>query len=86
MGSLMKNEQFKKQGKFVSQTVSKVMKNLGKYSISPLTNIEEFKFFEDLKEIFEKKYKCEINIIQEEKSKEQKAIQSLPGRPAIIII
>jgi leucyl-tRNA synthetase len=85
MATLMKNEQFKKHGNFVSQTVGKVMKNLGKYSISPLTNLEEFKFFKELEEIFEKKYKCEINIIKEEKSKEKKAFQSLPGRPAIII-
>ncbi|MBY9014104.1 MAG: leucine--tRNA ligase [Candidatus Lokiarchaeota archaeon] len=85
IGKLMENKEFKTKGKFVSQTVNKVLKNLGKYVKSPINAIDEFNFFFEIKKIYEKKYKCSVSIIPENESQENKAAQGLPGKPAIII-
>jgi len=45
----------------------------------------EFNFFFEIKNIYEKKYKCKVTIIPENESQEKKAAQGLPGKPAIII-
>ncbi|MCJ7647674.1 MAG: hypothetical protein MUP85_03580, partial [Candidatus Lokiarchaeota archaeon] len=82
---LMTNDEFKPQGKFIIQTVNNIMKNLGKFINAPINANEELDFFREVSPILEKKYNCLIKIINEEKSKEQKAKQALPGRPAIII-
>lgn len=83
---LMKIDDNKSHGKFVTQTVIKVLKNLGKYSIPPINAEQEFYFFKEIQSILETKYQCKINIINEDKAKDKKAFQALPGRPAIIII
>jgi len=85
IGNLMKNQVFKTKGKFISQTVIKVLKNLGKFVKSPINAINEFDFFFEIKNIYEKKYKCKVTIIPENESQEKKAAQGLPGKPAIII-
>jgi len=76
---------FKPHSKFISQTVGNVLKNLGKYVKSPLKAAEEHEFFENVKKTFEKKYDCRINVLNEKDSKDPKAGQALPSRPAIII-
>ena len=85
MKILMKKDHIKKHGKFVSQIVSSVFKNLGKYQKPPINSSEELLFFNEISSFFEKKYKCNVIIQEEAKSKDPKANQSLPGRPAIII-
>jgi hypothetical protein len=82
---LMKNNEFKSQGKFIVKTVDNLMKNLGKVIKTPINANEELDFFIEISPILEKKYKCSVKIINEEKSMDQKAKQSLPGRPAILI-
>lgn len=82
---LMFKEENREKGKFISQTVIKVLKNLGKYSIPPINMQEEYSFFTKIQSILENKYQCDINIIKEDQSTNKKALQALPGRPAIII-
>jgi leucyl-tRNA synthetase len=82
---LMAKEENRTHGKFISQTVVKVLKNLGKYIIPPINSQEEYAFFTEIHSILENKYKCDINIIKEDQAKDKKALQALPGRPAIII-
>ena len=45
----------------------------------------EFNFFFEIKNNYEKKYKCKVTVIPENESQEKKAVQGLPGKPAIII-
>jgi len=85
MKELMKDKELKPYGKFISQTVTKILKNVGKYSKISLTQTEELQFFTDIKPIIEKKFECPVEILREEDSKESKSSQALPGRPAIII-
>ncbi len=82
---LMFKEENREKGKFISQTVIKVLKNLGKYSVPPINMQEEYSFFTKIQSILKNKYQCDINIIKEDQSKNKKALQALPGRPAIII-
>ncbi len=85
MKEIMKDNDFKPHGKFIGQTVAKVLNNVGKYSKISLTQDEEIQFFIDIKPIIAKKFESSVDITAEESSKEQKASQALPGRPAIII-
>lgn len=85
MKELMKNAQFKPYGKFVSQIVNKVLKNVGKFSRLVLSAQEESDFFEEISPILRNKYDCNISILNEKDSKDKKASQALPGRPALII-
>ncbi|MHA1468128.1 MAG: hypothetical protein ACTSP6_08635 [Promethearchaeota archaeon] len=85
MKKIMQEKQFKPHGKIIGQTVAKILKNVGKFSKSILSPKDEFDFFNEIKFIIEKKYNCTSEIIIEKDSKESKAIQALPGRPALII-
>jgi len=85
MKIIMKEEELKKHSKYIGQTVGKILKNIGKYTKFTITPNEEYQFFSDIKPIIEKKYGCTVNIYFERDSKEGKAIQALPGRPALII-
>ncbi len=85
MNVIMEDKSFKSQGKFISQTIGRVLKNLGKYAKSPLSALGEYDFFTQIKPIFEKKYNCKVSINSENDSQEKKAAQALPGKPAIVI-
>ena len=82
---LMKHEEYKIHSKFVVQTIKKVLNNIGKYSKVSLSSSEEFQFFEDITSIVEKRYDCKVTVLSEKNSNEKKAIQALPGKPALII-
>ncbi|MEJ2278562.1 MAG: leucine--tRNA ligase [Candidatus Lokiarchaeota archaeon] len=89
-GEIMKllmnnNKEFKKHGKFINQSLGKILKNIGKYSKFSLEPKEELDFFNQIKPIIENKYNCKVIVKKEENSKDKKAINSLPGRPTIIL-
>jgi len=85
MKNIMQEKQFAPHGKIISQIVAKILKNVGKFPKSILMPKEEFDFFNEIKFIIEKKYNCTVEIIIEKDSKEKKAVQALPARPALII-
>ena len=85
MRKLLKEDFLKKKGKFISQVVNKVLKNIGKFSNFVLTSKEEYRFFCEIKPVITKKFKCRVEIVFEVESKDQKAIQALPGKPALLI-
>ncbi len=86
MKELMKNEYLKVHSKFISQTITKILKNIGKYSKQSIDATEEFQFFNEVKPIIEKKFNCEVDVVVEKDSNKRKSSQALPGRPAIVII
>ncbi|MFX1340516.1 MAG: leucine--tRNA ligase [Promethearchaeota archaeon] len=85
MKKMMKESDLKPYSKSISQITAKILKNVGKYSKISLSSEEEFQFFQEIKPILNKKYQCDIEVLNEKDSKEKKASQALPGRPAIII-
>ncbi len=84
MKELMQNDLLKIHNKFITQTTAKILKNVGKYSKHIIDTVEEFKFFDEIKRIIKKRFRCEVKILLEKDSKIKKASQSLPGRPAIV--
>jgi leucyl-tRNA synthetase len=86
MKEIMQDSTLKPHGKYISQTVSKILKNVRKLSKFSLSPTEELSFFNDIKSIIERKYNCAVEIIVEKESEEKKAAQALPGKPAIIIL
>ena len=85
MKKIMKESDLKPHSKSISQITAKILKNVGKYSKISLQSKEEYQFFQEIKPILNKKYQCDIDVVYEGHSKEKKATQALPGRPAIII-
>jgi leucyl-tRNA synthetase len=85
MKKIIKESDLKSHGKRISKITAKILKNVGKYSKISLSPADEFQFFQDIKPILKNKYQCNIEIMKENNSKEEKASQALPGRPAIII-
>ncbi len=59
---------------------------MGKYSKISLSSKEESQFFQEIKPILEKKYQCDIEVMDKKDSKEKKAIHALSRRPAVITI
>ncbi len=85
MKELMKKENLKVNSKFISQITSKILKNIGKFPRHNLSQSDELQFFKQIELIIQKKYNCEVKILVEHQSESKKAIQALPGRPAIVI-
>lgn len=85
MKDLMKNENLKVHSKTINQLTSKILKNIGKFPRHNLSQLEELQFFRQVMLIIKKKFSCEVKVLVEKESDSKKAIQSLPGRPAIIL-
>ena len=81
----MNHEEYKNHSKFVVQTIKKVLKNIGKYSKVSLSAMEELQFFQDITSIVEKRYDCKVKVLFEKNSNENKALQALPGKPALVL-
>jgi leucyl-tRNA synthetase len=85
MKKLMEDNENKKHSKQISKIVGRIIKNVGKYPKYTISSKDEYQFFDDIKPLIEKKYQCTVSILFEKDSEEQKAAQSLPGKPAIVI-
>ncbi len=70
MKQIMQDNDLKPHGKFIGQTLSKILKNVGKFSKTILSSKEEYQIFLDLKPIFEQKYESSVEILHEKESKE----------------
>jgi len=86
MKKIMQTSDLKPYSKLISQIVAKVLKNVGKFPRLILSTKEEYQFFQDIKSMIMKKCNCRVEILIEKESNEQKATQSLPGKPAIMVV
>ncbi|MFX0010447.1 MAG: hypothetical protein ACFE9R_09045, partial [Candidatus Hermodarchaeota archaeon] len=85
MKVLLKNENFKSHSKLIGQLVTKILKNIGKFTNFNLSKQKEHQFFTDIKPIIQRKFNCDVEVILEQNSKSEKKSQALPGKPAIVI-
>ncbi|NHJ23573.1 MAG: leucine--tRNA ligase [Candidatus Lokiarchaeota archaeon] len=85
MKNLMKDQNLKPYSKSISQIITKILKNIGKFSSYNLTKQKELEFFNELIPIVQKKYNCEVSVLLEKDSKSEKKYHALPGKPAIVI-
>ncbi|MEM4397870.1 MAG: leucine--tRNA ligase, partial [Candidatus Woesearchaeota archaeon] len=82
MQSIMKNDNLKKHSSEITKIIQKVLKNgfdlyLGKES--------EYSILSESKDFLEKEFNCKFDIIESEKTNIEKAKNSLPGKPAILV-
>ena len=85
MKEMMKDELLRDHSKFINQTTSKILKNIGKYSKHYIDILEENKIFNEISPLIKKRFNCDVEVIIEIKSEHKKASQALPGRPAIVM-
>jgi len=82
MGKMMKEDKFKKHSKEASKLIRKALKNgIDNY----LDRKEEFIALDQSSGFLEKEFSTKIHVIEAEKTKEMKAKQGLPGKPAILV-
>ena len=80
---VMSDSKFKDYGKEVMKIVSKVVKNR---SLSKFVDKEsEFNVLEEARDFLEDEFSVDFEVVKGEDSKELKAKQSLPGKPAILV-
>lgn len=81
---LMQTE-LRKHGELISKLIPKLISNPSEVPQFVIGQKKEFFILEAEKTSIAKKYNCAVEIIEEQDSKEQKAKQAMPGKPAIII-
>lgn len=75
----------KKHGEKIMAIVQRILKDPAKMPNNITHQEAETQFLIDSKEFFEKELACEVKIVREQDSKEQKAAQAMPGKPAIVV-
>ncbi|MDP2749647.1 MAG: leucine--tRNA ligase [Nanoarchaeota archaeon] len=84
ISEFMKSD-MKKYGTEISKSIPQFIKNPAKLPAIVLSEKIEFEALTDNKENLEKLFGCKIEIIKASQSKEAKAKQATPGKPAILI-
>ena len=84
MKKIMTKNEFKKYGKDISTLVPKLVKDISKIPDIVLEQKTEFDALNDSK-ILKEEFKAEIVVEKAEDSKEAKARQAMPSKPAILI-
>ncbi len=74
-----------KYSKEIYSLIPKLVKNPGKIPAVVTHEEAELKFLEDSKNFFEKEFNCRALILRAKNSKEEKARQAMPGKPAILV-
>ena len=85
VGEIIKAVMDKEHGKEISELVPKIVKNPGMLPLEVLDQITELKTLKEGKNEIAKFFNCEFEVIKAEDSKESKAKNAIPGKPAIIV-
>lgn len=85
IGLLLKKVMNKDHAKEITALVPSLVKNTSKIPLVILTQKEEEAVFKEYKTQLEKSLSCTVEIVCAEKSKEQKAANALPSKPAVIV-
>lgn len=83
--SLMKSPEMAERGKDASNMALSVMKDPSKLPLILIGKEEEFATLSDASSLFLEEFEASVEIILAEDSKESKARQALPGKPAILV-
>ncbi len=84
MSTCMKDD-LKQHGKDISKLIPALLKDASKVPQEILTQEIEFKNLEETKELISKEFNCTVEIQKAEQSKQEKARNASPSKPAIII-
>ncbi len=83
--TLMNHLMLKEHEQEISKIIPSVVNNQQKLPLYILDQKTEFESLSKEKQLLEKEFNVKINIILSDKNQEQKAKQSIPGKPAIIL-
>ena len=75
----------KKHGSEITKIVPRLANDTSKIPKIILAEDREYTALKEAVEVLGKEFKCNIEILKESESKEQKAKQAMPGKPAILI-
>ena len=84
-GDIIGRVMIKEHAQEISRIVPAVLKDLSKLPETVLDQKTEIKTLEENKEIIEKEFKCKLEIIKAEETKERKAENAVPGKVAIVV-
>jgi len=88
VGKILKNiitTDLKKHSKEISKMVPKLVKNPARIPKKVLSQKEEIQNIKNAEKDISEQFNAKLEIIAEEKSKEGKAKQAIPGKPAILV-
>ena len=85
IGKIIKKVMVKGHEAETPKIVQQLVKDLSKMPLIILNQDLEWSAYEKTKTEFEKEFGCQIELIKSEKSKEPKAKQAMPGKPAILV-
>ncbi len=85
MRKVLQNAALKKFGKEVSTLVPRIVKDPSKMPELVMSSAQEKDALESFNVFLEKEFSCSVVVIAEGASKEMKAKQALPGKPAIVV-
>ena len=85
IGVCMSEKGLKPHGKDIVKYIPSLVKDVRKIPETIITQEEEFKSLEQSRQFLENEFKTTVELIKAEDSKEPKAKQALPGKPAILI-
>ncbi|MBW2991968.1 class I tRNA ligase family protein [Candidatus Woesearchaeota archaeon] len=83
--TLMQDKELKSHGQDISKLVPKLVKDISKIPNVVLDQETELNNLNDAKKFLKEEFNATIHIIKAEDSKEAKAKQALPSKPAIIV-
>ena len=75
----------KTKGELVSQLVQKLVKDPSKIPQIVTHQEAELEFANDSIEFFKQEFNCKVEVVKEQNSKQEKAKQAMPGKPAILV-
>ncbi len=81
----MKDAELKKQGKDISKIIPALLKDTSKIPHEILSQKMEFDNLKESKQAISKAFNCDVELQKAEDSKEGKARQAQPGKPAILV-
>ena len=82
---LMKESGLKKHGKDITKIVPRLLKDIKKINTNALGSKKEKEILSEAKDFLKEEFSAKIEIVLEKQSKEPKAKQAMPGKPAIIL-
>ncbi len=85
INTCLSEKDLKPHGQDIAKIVHAVLKDPGKLPEIVIGKEKELEAYESVKETIKDEYKAAVKIEEAEKSKEQKAKQAMPGKPAIVV-
>ncbi|MBI4016265.1 MAG: leucine--tRNA ligase [Candidatus Aenigmarchaeota archaeon] len=81
----MQDVSLKEHGAETAAIIQRIAKDHGKLPATVLHQEVEYQFLKDSTAFLKANFGCEIEVVKEQESKEMKAKQALPGKPAVVV-